>query len=290
MEARARDLRKMRKHLSAPGLLAVVRTHFERIKEPGRSCRHTLTDNLMCGLALFAFKYPSMLQFDEQHLGVAADPVLQHNLARWYGMATVPSDSSLRRRLDRVSPLALQRVFGRVFEVARRHKALTGFQAVGRALSAGRGRRHRAVCLGERVHCDTCCVKRHHDGRMTYYHQAVGGGVGASVAVGRRAAGTGTDSEIRWGNQERLRTAGGEPPIAGGTACASASEDGGVAGCTDGDWAVSAAVSGVGHALSDRGPAGLACVPVRRDRCGCHRASGSRTIARRVKHATGSCG
>ena len=49
---------------------------------------------------------------------------------------------------------------------------------------------------------------------------AVSGGVGASVAVGRRAAGTGTDSEIRWGDQERLRTAGGEPPIAGGTACA----------------------------------------------------------------------
>ena len=63
--------------------------------------------------------------------GAGADPVLQHNLARLYGVATVPSDSSLHRRLDRVSPLALQRVFGRVFEVARRHKALMGFQALG---------------------------------------------------------------------------------------------------------------------------------------------------------------
>ena len=69
MEARARDLRKMRKHLSAPGPLAMVRAGFERIKEPGRCCRHALTDNLMCGLALFAFKYPSMLQFDERHRG-----------------------------------------------------------------------------------------------------------------------------------------------------------------------------------------------------------------------------
>ena len=169
MEARAGDLRKMRKHLSAPGLLAVVRAHFERIKEPGRSCRHTLTDNLMCGLALFALKYPSILQFDEQHRGAAADPALQHNLARWYRVATVPSDSSLRRRLDRVSPLALQRVFGRVFEVARRHKALMGFQALGgHDLLAVDGTGQFA---SERVHCDTCCVKRHHDGRMTYYHQ-----------------------------------------------------------------------------------------------------------------------
>ena len=69
LEATPRDLRKMRKHLSAPGLLAVVRERFERIEEPGRYCRHTLTDNLMCGLALFAFKYPSMLQFDERHCG-----------------------------------------------------------------------------------------------------------------------------------------------------------------------------------------------------------------------------
>ncbi len=151
MEARARDLRKMRKHLSAPGLLAVVRAHFERIKEPGRYCRHTLADNLMCGLALFAFKYPSMLQFDERHRRAAADPVLQHNLARLYGVETVPSDSSLRRRLDRVSLLALQRVFGRAFEVARRHKVLTGFQALG----------------GHYL----LAVDGHRDGRMTYYHQ-----------------------------------------------------------------------------------------------------------------------
>ena len=78
-------------------------------------------------------------------------PVLQHNLARLYGVETVPSDSSLRRRLDRVSPLALQRVFGRAFEVARRHKVLTGFQALG----------------GHYL----LAVDGHRDGRMTYYHQ-----------------------------------------------------------------------------------------------------------------------
>ena len=50
MEATPRDLRKVRKHLSAPGLLTGVRERFERIEEAGRCCRHTLTDNLMCGL------------------------------------------------------------------------------------------------------------------------------------------------------------------------------------------------------------------------------------------------
>ena len=60
--------------------------------------------------------------------------------------------------------------------------------------------------------------------------------------------------------------------------CAFISEDGGAAGCVGGDRVVSAAVSGVGHALSDRG---LTCTP---------RASGSRTIARRAKRATDSRG
>ena len=57
--------------------------------------------------------------------------MLRHNLKQLYRVAKVPSDSNVQRRLDRVSPLALQRVFGRVFEQARRHKALTGFQALG---------------------------------------------------------------------------------------------------------------------------------------------------------------
>ena len=85
------------------------------------------------------------------------------------GWRRCPSDSSLHRRLDRVPPAALQRVFGRVFEVGRRHKALTSFQALGgHYLLAVDGTGQFA---SERVRCDTCCVKRHRDGRMTYYHQ-----------------------------------------------------------------------------------------------------------------------
>ena len=233
MEARAKDLRKMRKHLSAPVLLAVVRAHFERIKEPGRSCRHTLTDNLMCGLALFTLKYPSMLQFDEQHRRAAADPVLQHNLARlvWGGDGFVGQQSAAA-----AGPGASSGVAAGVQSGLRSGSAAQGpdgFPGVGRALSAGRGR-HRAVCFGAgalRYLLREAAPRWSHD----VLPPVVSDGVGASVAVGRRAAGTGTSSEVRWGDQERLRTAGGESPIAGGTACASASEDGGVAGCTGGD-------------------------------------------------------
>ena len=174
MEANPRSLRKMRKQLSAPGLLNLVRRCFEQVKDPcvGR-CEYTLADTLMSGLAMFMFKSSSMLQFDRSCRGEAADPVLQHNLKRLYGVAKVPSDSSLRRRLDGVSPEALQRVFGRVFEQARRHKALTGFHALGdyHLLAVdGTGQ-----FTSKRVHCANCCEQRHREGRITYYHQLLAG-------------------------------------------------------------------------------------------------------------------
>ena len=140
-------------HLSAPGLSGLVRTCFERVKDPSEGrCEYSLADALMSGLAMFMFKSPSPLQFDRDCRGVTADPVLQHNLRRLYGVAKVPSDSSLRRRLDRVLPEALHRVF----EQTRRHKALADFQALGgHYLLAVDGTGQFA---SERVHCASCCI------------------------------------------------------------------------------------------------------------------------------------
>ena len=86
MEANPRSLRKMRKRLSAPGLSGLVRTCFERVKDPSEGrCEYSLADALMSGLAMFMFKSPSPLQFDRDCRGVTADPVLQHNLRRMGG-------------------------------------------------------------------------------------------------------------------------------------------------------------------------------------------------------------
>ena len=223
-------MRKMRKQLSAPGLLDLARGYFEQVKDPcvGR-CEYTLADTLMSGLAMFLFKSSSMLQFERGCRGEAADPVLQHNLERLYGVAKVPSDSRLRRRLDGVSPEALRRVFGRVFEQARRHKALTGFHALGDYhLLAVDGT---GPFASERVHCASCCEQRHREGRITYYHQVAGGGSGASFAIDRGAAGTGADREGGWPVEERLRTDGGEADAGPRATSASALETGGDAGC-----------------------------------------------------------
>jgi hypothetical protein len=55
---------RLRKQLSAPGLLQTIRQTFEAVPEH----RHDrspipLTDALMSGLAVFGLKYPSLLKF-----------------------------------------------------------------------------------------------------------------------------------------------------------------------------------------------------------------------------------
>ncbi|MBT8419930.1 MAG: hypothetical protein KJO08_03615, partial [Gammaproteobacteria bacterium] len=53
-----------RNQLSAPGLLSEARRCFEQIPDNVASSI-PLADHLMSGLALFGFKYPSLLQFDK---------------------------------------------------------------------------------------------------------------------------------------------------------------------------------------------------------------------------------
>jgi len=60
-------MEKLRKDLSAPGLLGRVRGCFERIGDHrnGR-CTISLPDALLSGLAVFGLKCSSLLQFDQQ--------------------------------------------------------------------------------------------------------------------------------------------------------------------------------------------------------------------------------
>ncbi|MCE2522297.1 MAG: hypothetical protein J4F49_03635 [Rhodobacteraceae bacterium] len=76
---RPQELR-FRRHLSAPGLLKLTRKCFERIDDPVKGHRASLADNMMAALAMFMFKFPSMLQFDGFARGREALPELIHNL------------------------------------------------------------------------------------------------------------------------------------------------------------------------------------------------------------------
>ena len=108
---------KGRKHLSADALLAQVRSGCANIPEyRAGDTDIALADALMSAFAMFSLKLPSLLAYDKQRA--------EGNLHTIYGIEHVPCDTSMRERLDPVSPESLRPLFTSVFRQVQRGKAL----------------------------------------------------------------------------------------------------------------------------------------------------------------------
>ena len=160
----------VRKHLSADGLVNIVRRGLRREKfRPLKQSPYSWEDCIMSGLAIFGLKFPSLLQFEKQ---AADEPWIRRNLRTLYRVDKAPSDTCLRERLDEISPRQLRRPFKQIFAYLQRGKALEKF----RYLDG-----HHIISLdgtgqysSKNVHCDNCCVKQHRNGDTTYYHHMLG--------------------------------------------------------------------------------------------------------------------
>lgn len=158
-----------RKFLSADGLLASVRRCLNR--ETFKPCQspYSWADCIMSGLAIFGFKFPSLLQFEK---GLTSEPLISRNLRTLYGVKQVPSDTCMRERLDQVDPRQLRRTFKTIFSHLQRGKALEQYRYLGGhyILSIdGTGQ-----FSSEKVHCKNCCSKKHRNGKTSYYHHMLG--------------------------------------------------------------------------------------------------------------------
>ncbi|VAW85124.1 hypothetical protein MNBD_GAMMA16-2197 [hydrothermal vent metagenome] len=78
----------------------------------------------MSGLAVFGFKFPSLLQFEKS---LDSEPMISRNLRTLYGVKKAPSDTCMRERLDQVDPRQLRRPFKQIFAHLQRGKALEPF-------------------------------------------------------------------------------------------------------------------------------------------------------------------
>ncbi|PIQ43958.1 MAG: transposase [Gammaproteobacteria bacterium CG11_big_fil_rev_8_21_14_0_20_46_22] len=157
---------KLRKRLSAPGLLEAGRLRFSRIPDSlAARTKYPLADCLMSALAMFSLKYPSLLQFDHSQ----EDEKVRHNLKTLYGVDQVPSDTYMRERLDPLDPERLQPAFKACFSAVQRGKQLPLFSFLDDyylVSNDGTG-----MFYSENVHCENCCIKKHRKGGESYYHQ-----------------------------------------------------------------------------------------------------------------------
>jgi len=157
---------KLRKQLSASGLLGTARKSFDTIADPRRAGSPiSLADALMSGVAVFSLKYASLLQYDRQR----RDPAEAHNLRTLYGVKRAPCDTQMRTIIDEVAPSSLRPVFKKVFTSLQRGKVLESYQYLDAyyLLSVdGTG-----LFSSNTVHCAQCCTKTNRAGKITYYHQ-----------------------------------------------------------------------------------------------------------------------
>lgn len=162
-----------RKYLSADGLMNTVKASLK--KETFRPCpksEYSWHDCIMSGLAVFGFKFPSLLQFEKRK---GSDPFIKRNLRTLYGVKQAPSDTCMRERLDTLLPDQLRQPFKKIFASLQRGKALETFKYLDHhyILSLdGTGQYE-----SKKVHCTHCCEKKHRNGETSYYHHMLGAAI-----------------------------------------------------------------------------------------------------------------
>ncbi len=160
-----------RKALCIPGMLRSIYKVFSKIPDPRKFSKPSnisITDHLMSGLAVFGLKCPSLLDYDNKR----SNEVVAKNLYDLYQVASPPSDTYLRERLDEVNPMNLRPAFKKIFAHFQRGKGLEEFEYIdGHVIISGDGTGHFS---SSKISCCHCCKKEHSNGRVTYYHQMFG--------------------------------------------------------------------------------------------------------------------
>jgi hypothetical protein len=152
------------KSLSADALYEAVRDCFAEIPDRrGPEVTISLPDALMSAFSMFTMKDPSLLAFDQHRH--------DHNLKALFHIGSVPCDTQMREILDPVAPERLREPFNEVFRRVQRGKALERFRFLGGYLLGLDGT---GYFSSQHIHCNSCLVKEHRDGTVTYEHQMLG--------------------------------------------------------------------------------------------------------------------
>jgi Transposase DDE domain len=162
-------MKGMKKYISMPCLLKIVRSQFEKIPDTARrDSMQSLSDCLMSGLAVFSLKMPSLLQFDK----LSQTENVKDNLQNLYGINKVPCDTYLRERLDEIDIEGVKKPFRKIFALLQRQKILERYSYYnGYYLISLDG----TGCFSSsKIHCESCCIKKHRNGNLSYYHQMLG--------------------------------------------------------------------------------------------------------------------
>lgn len=163
--------------LSKSGCLDKILDQFECVEGDCRrkkSVKISVGDALKAAYAIFALKYPSLLQFETDRklkTGQAS------NLERIYRLKKAPSDTQMREILDPLNPECIRSIYKCLFSMLEQGKLLRSF-AFRKSRTEGSSYLVPLDGTGffcsSNVHCESCLERNTNSGKQ-YYHQMLVG-------------------------------------------------------------------------------------------------------------------
>ena len=141
----------------------VIAPLFSKIKdERSDNYSYKLKDALKSGFAIYSLKSPSLFSFRKR------SKAEQSNLTEIYRIEKIPSDSGLRKILDKVSSKKIRKGFHELFKRIRKIGVLDNFRFWGKYnIVSVDGVEH--FC-SKKVSCKQCMTRKHRDGSQSFYH------------------------------------------------------------------------------------------------------------------------
>jgi len=133
-------------------------------RRTGKNTQFTLQDVIRGAFGVFFCQSPSFLAFQElmqQQQG-------KNNARTLFGVQQIPSDNQIRSLLDPVDPALLTPVYQRCFDLMQQQDLLQPLRSFGNSLLValdGTG-----YFSSDSIHCPSCMVSNHRDGRVSYSH------------------------------------------------------------------------------------------------------------------------
>jgi len=145
----------------------LLRIGFQSIKDPrSTNITYELPSLLSLAFAMFHLKDSSLSSFKEQF------SVRAENLQRVYGVDVLMGDTALREGIDQVPPKELQELFIPHLDFLSHKGVLKERHVLGEyTVISVDGTGH--YCSGTKG-CPQCLVKKHRNGKVSYYHQLLG--------------------------------------------------------------------------------------------------------------------
>ncbi|HXW85932.1 MAG TPA: hypothetical protein VEK38_01170 [Candidatus Bathyarchaeia archaeon] len=162
-----------KKHLSFTALRKKMSSFFQEIPEwrQGSKIKINIHDALMSGFACMHFQEPSLLQFqtnlEEEHH--------RNNLKTLFGVQNIPKETQMREIIDEVDSDYFSSIFKNYYLRLQRGKHLEDYQIFpGLYYFPMDGSQ---FFSSEDIHCEHCLTKTHRNGKKTYSHQVLQGGM-----------------------------------------------------------------------------------------------------------------